>query len=472
MPYSVSLTDCHSVEKTANMSGMTPRPPKAAERKRIGELLVAEGFVEPHQVAEALRIQKQKGGKTVEILISLGFLSVGRFASFVSKHQGIPSLELANYRIDSEITSLIPRDFVVKHEIFPIDKLGKLLTVGMVCPLDTDTLEMLERTTKLRVKPVLCSAADLRKAIDMYYPNNHAKKTEAKRQFDGDELESSMKIQIVGKLLRDIEGLPTLPTTVQKVQEAAQNDSVALKDVAVVVEKDPAIAAKLLHLANSAAYGFPNKVDSIQMATTLLGLKETYLVVLSSAVVNMIEKADGFNYQKFWNDAMFCAIAAKQIADACGERRRPGVFTAGLLHDIGRFALHEVAPGWYKRVNPGLTGTELVDEENRVMGIAHPEAGFTLAERWGLPKEICEAVRFHHCPENADDSKDLAAMIAAAAGLTEARSNPLPDGGLPEVVVTRFAALGIDADEASRIRLLAENAQKSGASKDASRTHF
>lgn len=450
---------------------MTPRPPKALARKRIGELLVAEGFVEPHQVAEALRIQKQKGGKTVEILISLGFLTIGRFASFVSMHQGIPSLELSNYQINAEITSLIPRDFVVKHEIFPIDRLGKLLTVGMVCPLDTDTLEMLEKTTKLRVKPVLCSAEDLRKAIDMYYPSNHAKRTEAKQQFDGGELESAMKIQIIGKLLRDIESLPTLPTTVQKVQEAAQNDSVAVKDVALVVEKDPAIAAKLLHLANSAAYGFPNKVDSVQMATTLLGLKETYLVVLSSAVVNIIEKADGFDYQQFWNDAMFCAIAAKQIADACGERRRPGVFTAGLLHDVGRFALHEVAPGWYKRVRSDLTGAELIAEENRVMGIAHPEAGFMLSERWELPKDICEAVRFHHSPADAEIAKDLAAMIAAAASLTEARRAPSSETGLPEDVISRFAAIGIEADDAARIRESAESAV-AGSSSGMGRTNF
>ena len=129
---------------------------------RIGDMLIEAGLITAKQRNEALAVQSKQGGKTVEILLSLGHLTTHDFVEFLAKQPGVASIDLANYEISADLIELVPKDFAIKHEVFPIDRMGKLLTLGMVCPLDTKTIEKLEELTGLRVKPLLCSADDLR----------------------------------------------------------------------------------------------------------------------------------------------------------------------------------------------------------------------------------------------------------------------------------------------------------------------
>ena len=135
-------------------------------KRRIGELLVDSGLIQKEQLQEGLALQAAKGGKIVETLISLGYLNAEAFVSFLARQPGVASIDLSKYEIPRELIGLIPREMAVKHEIFPIDRLGRLLTVGMVCPLDSATVKDIEERTGLRVKPLLCAPNDIRAAIE------------------------------------------------------------------------------------------------------------------------------------------------------------------------------------------------------------------------------------------------------------------------------------------------------------------
>lgn len=251
-----------------------PENAKVPRRKPIGQLLVEQDCVLPEHVQEALEVQKREGGKTVDILIRLGHLDVGRFARFVSTQQGIASIQLSNYQVNAEMCSLIEREYALKNEVFPIDRMGKLLTVGMAFPLDSETIGELETMTGLRVKALLCSREDILSAVNQYYPPEKQKglDTEATEK----QIESSVKLASVAQLVRELDDLPTLPQTVHKVEEANADPEISLKEVAEIIALDPPIAGKMLQLANSAAYGFANEIDNVERATTLLGLEETY----------------------------------------------------------------------------------------------------------------------------------------------------------------------------------------------------
>ena len=140
--------------------------------KRIGDMLVDEHVISPKMLDEALEKQKKDGGKIVEVLIQLGYLSINEFVKFLGHQPGIASIDIAHYQIPQEIIDLVPQDIDFDHEVFPIDRMGSLLTVGMVCPLDTKTIEQIRDLTGLRVKPILCSAEDIRGAISRYYPQD------------------------------------------------------------------------------------------------------------------------------------------------------------------------------------------------------------------------------------------------------------------------------------------------------------
>lgn len=117
-------------------------------------------------------------------------------------------------------------------------------------------------------------------------------------------------------MLRHIESLPALPGTVQKVREMLLSDTGTASEVGEVISRDPAIAAKMLKVANSAAYGFMQRVDTVELAVSLLGLLETYSVVVTSAVVDIFSKSKEFNYVEFWMESMVCAKLGKAIAQS------------------------------------------------------------------------------------------------------------------------------------------------------------
>lgn len=418
-----------------------PAPARSQTRKPIGEMLVQEGLVTEEQVQEALTLQKAEGGKTVEILIRLGHLSVPAFAAFVSKQHGVPSLDLSHYQISSELCQLVPREFAIRHEVFPIDRLGNSLTVGMVFPLDSDVLDELARITGLKVKAVLCNAVDVLSAIQQYYP----KADEVVKATPGRRAETAVKIHHVAQLVRQIDSLPTLPRTIQKVREAVENPNSSLRRVAEIIANDPPVAARMLHLANSAAYGFPRQVDTVELAATLLGLRETYRVVLSSAIIDLTAKSKYFDHEKFWADSTFCATAAVKTARACGVAQQGGVFTAGLLHDIGRFALSETAPARYAKIDRSLTGDALIAAEMEALGIAHPEAGYILATRWSLPSDLVEPIRFHQHPERATAERETVTFVALAARMAEIRGSEPDEEALMAACGGVAAMLGLDA---------------------------
>jgi HD-like signal output (HDOD) protein len=120
---------------------------------------------------------------------------------------------------------------------------------------------------------------------------------------------------------------------------------------------------------------------------------------------------------------MNTAAAARIIAQACGKGTEGGVFTAGLLHDIGRIALLETVPDLYTNVPSDLYGDELVDTEQKIVGLSHTEAGFELAMHWNLPKAIACPIRYHHHPTRAKECPRESTIVALAEAWTR-----LPQG--------------------------------------------
>ena len=416
------------------------QPPR--ERKRIGEMLVAEGYIAEGQIEEALDIQRETGGRILEILMDLGYLDMRSFAEFLATKRNVPSIQLSHYQVDQALCELIPREFAVTHEVFPVDRMGKLLTVGMVCPLDTATLDILSSMTGLKVKAMLCEPEDLRNAIARYYPEDDgAEPTD-------DQVISSARLTSVARLVRQIDSLPTLPESVNRIKEAMSDPGITMPQLAQSIALDPSVTARVLHLANSSAYGFPNSVDDIAMAVTLLGLRETYMVVVSSAVLNLAEQSKQFDYEGFRQRAVFTAAAARHISAAVGEGKNSAAFTASLLHEIGRYGLSEAAAARYNKLDSGLFGRELAAAERDALGIAHPEAGFLLAERWDFPQDIVEAIRLQYRPTEARGNKTVVAITALAVALKNAR-NAEPDSAeaLFALCSEEAGALGLDAEE-------------------------
>jgi len=414
--------------------------------KKIGDLLIDADLITSEQLQDALAKQKESGGKVVENLIELGAITVDQFVSFLSGQPGIASLDLSNYQISDDVVKLVDKSIAIENEVFPIDKMGKLLTLGMACPLDAATIQQIEQITSLRVKPILCSKNQIANAIVRYYGDDEDS-DELKYQLEdspkatgtpepekpaanddpvaeeslieseevtAEKVDTGLRLKNISRRIGELDDLPALPDTVSRVKTAMEDLSIAPAEVAELIIQDPAVAAKVLSVANSASYGFPSRVDTVELAVALLGLRETYSIVLSAAVMNLFETNQRFNYKNYWEESLNCAGASRIIAEACGKGNDKGIFTAGLLHDIGRIALLETVADMYVKVDTSLVDQDLILAEQEFVGLSHTEAGFELANNWNLPDSISDVIRFHHQPDFSDKNSQNSAIVSLA----------------------------------------------------------
>jgi putative nucleotidyltransferase with HDIG domain len=297
------------------------------------------------------------------------------------------------------------------------------------------------------VKVLLCDPVDIESVIERYYPSNGS--SAAGRSGDVTGLSQPIRLSHMAHLVRQIQTLPALPETVHRVREAMLSPDSSVSNVTDIITLDPPVAAKVLSVANSAAYGFTHRITDLTLAVSLMGLKETYAVVLSAAVVDLVSQMEEFDYRAFWLESVCSACASRIVAKVSGRRQLPGVFTAGLLHDIGRAALWEVAPEKCKRIDNSITGRALLEAERSMIGLTHVEAGYELARHWALPEEIAQAIRFHHEPELATSAREHVAIVALSDAMVQASGTRLEDNPtLFDEYRSSLELLGLDLENA------------------------
>ncbi|MGZ5444279.1 MAG: type IV-A pilus assembly ATPase PilB [Thermoanaerobaculia bacterium] len=136
---------------------------------RLGELLTKASLITQDQLKEALRVQKETGGKLGETLIKLGFVSEEDITECLSQQFGVPSINLQHFEIDSSVIKLIPGDVARKYNILPVNKTGATITIAMADPTNVFAMDDIKFMTGYNVEPVVASELGIKAAIDSYY---------------------------------------------------------------------------------------------------------------------------------------------------------------------------------------------------------------------------------------------------------------------------------------------------------------
>jgi putative nucleotidyltransferase with HDIG domain len=226
-----------------------------------------------------------------------------------------------------------------------------------------------------------------------------------------------MKNPYLESLLSRINDIPTLPASVLRVMQMIEDPFCSSSDLAKVIQSDPAMAAKVLKLANSSYYGFRQKISNIPQAVTLLGFATLKNTLLAAAVFDMFRlNGTGFDLPALWKHSVTTATAAKLIAKRVRYPQSEKAFTAALMHDVGKIILARFLPQGLAEIVETVQNEQMAmyDAEKKVLGLSHPALGAWVLGRWGLPAPIVEAVEFHHHPTRAQTSFDLAAIVYLA----------------------------------------------------------
>ncbi len=192
--------------------------------------------------------------------------------------------------------------------------------------------------------------------------------------------------------------LPPFPATALRILETLSKDDVNVRDVVEWVQTDPAFAAELLRVANSALYGFSYQIQSVHHATVTLGLefvKSLAMTVAMRAYVKTALRVPAL--RRCWRHSLATAVLSKELAQACGVRPEE-LYTAALLHDVGRIGLLAAYPAEYANVLAVSAehSFDLLQSERDLFDVDHCEAGEWLAKEWRFPRELVEVAAHHH----------------------------------------------------------------------------
>lgn len=229
----------------------------------------------------------------------------------------------------------------------------------------------------------------------------------------------------IQKWLDEVDDLPTLPEVPTRVLQMSGDNEIPLSEISAVIERDPPLTTNILRIANSAFYGFSQRVSTLQTAMALLGLNEIVNIVCSVSVVSMFGRSGERPYlsaEGFWRHSVGCGLAAQMLSRRFKFDGHGVEFVAGLIHDIGVLICAQYLPGQYRQIREIMehTSCEMSEAEEEVLGTTHCELGAWMAHRWHLPQILVEGIRFHHAPLDAlaqatpSDQPALAAVIHLA----------------------------------------------------------
>ncbi len=224
---------------------------------------------------------------------------------------------------------------------------------------------------------------------------------------------------LLNQLLRESERIEPVPQVIHQLMDLADDPEVPVSEIAELILYEPVVTANLLKLANSAAFGFKKKVDSVHDAVVLLGLKRMVEIVLLNSVTRPLKSARqgyGLEEGRLWKQSVSCALMAGAIAESIQAPEKHIVFTAALLKDIGVIVLDRYMGDAMAEIRKAMDvdRLSLVAAERQVLGIDHAHLGGRIAGLWNFSETLAGTIENHHLTDAVEDIPKETAMVYLA----------------------------------------------------------
>lgn len=224
--------------------------------------------------------------------------------------------------------------------------------------------------------------------------------------------------QIVVKLNK-IKELPTLPVIAMEVNRMLDDYNTSIEGLSKVIEKDQAITSKLLRLVNSSFFGVRSKVSTASDAVVLLGFDAVRNIVVSISIVKSLSgnlKKSGIKITEFWQHSINVGMTSKHLSEMTKKEEPEACFTAGLLHDIGKIVMSQHFPTLFEEIVESSIKekTSFRAAEKKVTQVGHDKMGGFLSEKWKLPVNLVDAVKFHHTVSPRSSNINIVKIVHTA----------------------------------------------------------
>jgi HD-like signal output (HDOD) protein len=198
--------------------------------------------------------------------------------------------------------------------------------------------------------------------------------------------------------LATVKELSTLPETMAEIVAVCQESEVSLSKLATAVQYDPALAARVLKVANSPYYKRSQEIGSITQAVSLMGANQVKALALSLSLHEFTSCiGNSIDHREFWRHSLCVACTAEAIAKRIKSPQIEEAFVLGCLHDLGILVLDQLYPQEYAEVCRAFAGqSDIINAERSILGTDHAVAGEMLARMWSFPPIYAEAIAKHH----------------------------------------------------------------------------
>jgi HD-like signal output (HDOD) protein len=228
-------------------------------------------------------------------------------------------------------------------------------------------------------------------------------------------------------LIRRPGAIPSLPMVYHHIQRVVNDPDSNIEKIVEIVGEDPGLTVRLLRLANSSFYGFPQQIYTLDEAVRLIGLKQVRDLCFGAVLIHLFpkNKVDPEFMEHFWKHNIACGIASRLIAQFRQQRNFDQYFIMGLVHDIGKLPIAIHMPAEFELIlnEVNSEGKPMYQVENKILGYDHAEVGGLILKEWKMPEALIQVVQGHHRSESISNGiveisvVHLANMLVHALGI-------------------------------------------------------
>jgi HD-like signal output (HDOD) protein len=224
--------------------------------------------------------------------------------------------------------------------------------------------------------------------------------------------------QEVRDAVRRISTIATLPEVVAKIVTTVEDPKSSAAQLNRIVSHDPALVTRILKVVNSAFYGLPGQIGSIERAIVLLGLNAVKNIAVAASLGQLfrgVKLCDGFTAKDLWTHCIAVAVCSRDLARTLKLSIADEAFLAGMIHDVGLLISMQLSPEKLRVACEQSAASADVDfcaTERQLVGMDHQQLGEALCEIWKFPKS-CQVVAGHHHDLEivAHDSRQLLSIV-------------------------------------------------------------
>ena len=226
--------------------------------------------------------------------------------------------------------------------------------------------------------------------------------------------------QIAQAIIGEISHIATLPEITLKIIRLVEDPGSTAQDLNKVISNDPALGARILKVVNSAFYGLPGQIASINRAIVLLGLNAVKNIAVAASLAKLFRGGQicpTFSARDLWTHSIAVATGTRLLAQRAGMGLPDEAFLAGLIHDLGIMVEVQIRRSQFvKAIEATADGSmTLRQAESSIIGVNHEELGAALCQTWKFPMSFVYVTGRHHRPwELAEEHRPLTSLVHLA----------------------------------------------------------